>query len=103
MESKKEFSTEKLNDFLKKVDKKLETNTEVLGIENKDILKSWINELNNTKEKTITVDINKAMYEKNVNIQKKDFDKMNIKINDNIINQNNNSINKANIENNNIE
>ena len=103
MESKKEFSTEKLNDFLKKVDKKLETNTEVLGIENKDILKSWINELNNTKEKTITVDINKAMYEKNVNIQKKDFDKMDIKINDNIINQNNNTINKANIENNNIE
>ena len=49
MESKKEFSVEKINSFLNKIDKKLETNTEILGNENKDILKSWINELNNTK------------------------------------------------------
>ena len=41
MESKKEFSTEKLNLFLNKIDKKLgsEQNKDIVGNENKDILK----------------------------------------------------------------
>ena len=96
MESKKEFSVEKINSFLNKIDKKLETNTEILGNENKDILKSWINELNNTKEKTIKININKEIYDKNVNIQKENQDtikqNVNIKndINNNIIMNNNN-------------
>ena len=68
---KKEFSVEKINSFLNKIDKKLETNTEILGNENKDILKSWINELNNTKEKTIKINIKKKIYDKNINIKKK--------------------------------
>ena len=48
MESKKEFSTEKLNLFLNKIDKKLdsEQNKDIIGNENKDILKKWINILN---------------------------------------------------------
>ena len=75
MESKKEFSTEKLNLFLNKIDKKLESdkNKEILGNENKDILKQWINEFNNSKEKTIKVDINKEIYEKNLNTQNNNF------------------------------
>ena len=106
MESKNEFSTEKLNAFLNKIDKKLETNTEILGNENKDILKSWINELNNTKEKTIKININKEIYDKNVNIQKENQDtikqNLNIKndINNNniIINTNNENSESVNIE-----
>ena len=75
MESKKEFSTEKLNLFLNKIDKKLESdkNKDILGNENKDILKQWINEFNNSKEKTIKVDINKEIYEKNLNTQNNNF------------------------------
>ena len=90
MESKKEFSTEKLNLFLNKIDKKLdsEQNKDILGNENKDILKQWINEFNNSKEKKITVDINKDIYEKNMNIQKDNLNivqnnKMDIDINNN--------------------
>ena len=79
MEPKKEFSIEKLNAFLSKVDKKLEKNEEV-GDENKNVLKSWINELNNSKEKTIKVEVNKELYEKNLNEQKEAFDKMNLNI-----------------------
>ena len=79
MEPKKEFSIEKLNAFLSKVDKKLEKNEEV-GDENKNVLKSWINELNNSKEKTIKVEVNKELYEKNLNEQKETFDKMNLNI-----------------------
>ena len=98
METKKEFSTEKLNSFLNKIDKKLETNTDIVGDENKNILKSWINEFNSAKEKKVTVDINKDIYEKNLNAQKETFDKMNLKImnntNSNI--NNNNSLNKIN-------
>ena len=91
MESKKEFSTEKLNLFLNKIDKKLESdkNKDILGNENKDILKQWINEFNNSKEKTIKVDINKEIYEKNLNTQNNNF---NIEPN-----------NKMNIEQNNIK
>ena len=88
MESKKEFSTEKLNLFLNKIDKKLdsEQNKDILGNENKDILKQWINEFNNSKEKKITVDINKDIYEKNMNAQKDNLNneqnnKMDIDIN----------------------
>ena len=88
MESKKEFSTEKLNLFLNKIDKKLESdkNKDILGNENKDILKQWINEFNNSKEKTIKVDINKEIYEKNLNTQNNNFNiepnnKMNIEQN----------------------
>ena len=90
MESKKEFSVEKINSFLNKIDKKLETNTEILGNENKDILKSWINELNNTKEKTIKININKEIYDKNVNIQKENQDtiKQNVNIKNDINNNN---------------
>ncbi len=97
MESKKEFSVEKINSFLNKIDKKLETNTEILGNENKDILKSWINELNNTKEKTIKININKEIYDKNVNIQKENQDtiKQNVNIK-NDINNNNISMNTNN-------
>ena len=91
MESKKEFSTEKLNDFLNKIDKKLESNADIVGDENKNILKSWINELNNTKEKTITVDINKPIYEKNLNSQKENFDKIKLNTIDNINNNNDNN------------
>ena len=106
MESKKEFSVEKINSFLNKIDKKLETNTEILGNENKDILKSWINELNNTKEKTIKININKEIYAKNVNIQKENQDtiKQNVNIkndinnNNNIMNTNNENSESVNIE-----
>ena len=92
MESKKEFSTEKLNLFLNKIDKKLDSdqNKDILGNDNKDILKQWINEFNNSKEKKITVDINKDIYEKNMNAQK---DNLNIEQNNKIdidINNNNN-------------
>ena len=94
MESKKEFSTEKLNLFLNKIDKKLdsEQNKDILGNENKDILKQWINEFNNSKEKKITVDINKDIYEKNMNAQK---DNLNIEQNNKMdidINNNDNNI-----------
>jgi len=92
MEPKKEFSIEKLNAFLSKVDKKLEKNEEV-GDENKNVLKSWINELNNSKEKTIKVEVNKELYEKNLNEQKETFDKMNIKIQNIPKNENNNDNN----------
>ena len=81
MEPKKEFSTEKLNAFLNKVDKKFEKNLDVIGEENKDILKNWINELNNSKDKTIKVNINKEMYEKNLNAQKEYLDQMTLNIN----------------------
>ena len=92
MESKKEFSTEKLNLFLNKIDKKLdsEQNKDIIGTENKDILKKWINEFNNSKEKTIKVEINKEVYEKNMNIQNDNF---NIQQNNKMdIKQNNNNI-----------
>ena len=93
MDNKKEFSTEKLNIFLNKIDKKLdsEQNKDILGNENKDILKQWINEFNNSKEKTIKVDINKEIYEKNINIQKDNFNKgqnEKMDIDKNIINNN---------------
>ena len=87
MESKKEFSTEKLNEFLNKIDKKLETNTDIVGNENKDIIKSWINEFNSTKEKVVKVDVNKAIYDKNINAQKETFGGMNLNINKNLLNQ----------------
>ena len=94
MESKKEFSTEKLNLFLNKIDKKLDSgqNKDILGNDNKDILKQWINEFNNSKEKKITVDINKDIYEKNMNAQK---DNLNIEQNNKMgidINNNNDNI-----------
>ena len=94
MESKKEFSTEKLNLFLNKIDKKLDSvqNKDILGNDNKDILKQWINEFNNSKEKKITVDINKDIYEKNMNAQK---DNLNIEQNNKMdidINNNDNNI-----------
>ena len=103
MESKKEFSTEKLNLFLNKIDKKLgsEQNKDIVGNENKDILKQWINEFNNSKEKKITVDINKEIYEKNMNMQKDNFNlnidqnnKMDIEIN----NENTEGLTKENFE-----
>ena len=103
MESKKEFSTEKLNLFLNKIDKKLdsEQNKDIVGNENKDIIKQWINEFNNSKEKKITVDINKEIYEKNMNMQKDNFNlnidqnnKMDIEIN----NENNEGLTKENFE-----
>ena len=91
MEPKKEFSIEKLNAFLNKVDKKLEKNEEV-GDENKNVLKSWITELNNSKEKTLKVEVNKELYEKNLNEQKETFDKMlNIQNAPNIENNNDNN------------
>ena len=106
MESKKEFSTEKLNLFLNKIDKKLdsEQNKDILGNENKDILKQWINEFNNSKEKKITVDINKDIYEKNMNAQKDNLNieqnnKMDIDINNNNDNSDNpEGITKENFE-----
>ena len=107
MESKKEFSTEKLNLFLNKIDKKLESdkNKEILGNENKDILKQWINEFNNSKEKTIKVDINKEIYEKNLNTQNNNFNfeqnnKMDIEqnINKNNTNENIEELKKDNFE-----
>ena len=103
MESKKEFSTEKLNLFLNKIDKKLdsEQNKDIVGNENKDILKKWINEFNNSKGKKITVDINKEIYEKNMNKQKDNFNfnieqnnKMDIEIN----NENIEGLTKENFE-----
>lgn len=104
MESKKEFSTEKLNLFLNKIDKKLdsEQNKDILGNDNKDILKQWINEFNNSKEKKITVDINKDIYEKNMNAQKDNLNieqnnKMDIDINNNNI-DNPEGITKENFE-----
>ena len=87
MESKKEFSTEKLNEFLNKIDKKLETNTDIMGNENKNIIKSWINEFNSKKEKIVTVDINKTIYDKNINAQIETFDEKNLNINKNLLNQ----------------
>ena len=106
MESKKEFSTEKLNLFLNKIDKKLdsEQNKDILGNENKDIIKQWINEFNNSKDKKITVDINKEIYEKNLNIQKENLNiepnnKMDIDINNNNDNSDNpEGITKENFE-----
>ena len=107
MESKKEFSTEKLNLFLNKIDKKLESdkNKDILGNENKDILKQWINEFNNSKEKTIKVDINKEIYEKNLNTQNNNFNfeqnnKMDIEqnINKNNTNENIEELKKDNFE-----
>ena len=105
MESKKEFSTEKLNLFLNKIDKKLdsEQNKDILGNDNKDILKQWINEFNNSKEKKITVDINKDIYEKNMNAQK---DNLNIEQNNKMdidINNNNNIDNPEGITKENFE
>ena len=104
MESKKEFSIEKLNLFLNKIDKKLdsEQNKDILGNDNKDILKQWINEFNNSKEKKITVDINKDIYEKNMNAQKDNLNieqnnKMDIDINNNNI-DNPEGITKENFE-----
>jgi len=99
MEPKKEFSTEKLNAFLNKVDKKFQKNVDIIGEENKDILKNWINELNNSKDKTIKVNINKEMYEKNLNAQKEYLDQMTLDINN--INNISNIINNSN--DNNIE
>ena len=64
METKKEFSTEKLNSFLNKIDKKLETNTDIVGDENKNLLKSWINEFNSAKEKKVTVILIKIFMKK---------------------------------------
>ena len=92
MKSEKEYSTEKLNSFLNKIDKKLDSNKEIIGDESKNILKSWINEINNSKEKTIKVDINKEIYDKNINIQKEQYDNMKLNINDkqNEIQENNN-------------
>ena len=92
---KKEFSTEKLNLFLNKIDTKLnsEQNKDILGNENKDILKQWINEFNNTKEKTIKVDINKEIYEKNLNTQNNNLNIMEIEKNNNNDNNNNNTDN----------
>ena len=60
---------------MNKIDKKLdsEQNKDIIGNEIKDILKQWINEFNNSKEKKITVDINKEIYEKNLNMQKEKF------------------------------
>ena len=106
MESKKEFLTEKLNLFLNKIDKKLdsEQNKDILGNENKDILKQWINEFNSSKDKKITVDINKEIYEKNLNIQKDNLNiepnnKMDIDINNNNDNSDNpEGITKENFE-----
>ena len=106
MESKKEFSTEKLNLFLNKIDKKLdsEQNKDILGNENKDIIKQWINEFNSSKDKKITVDINKEIYEKNLNIQKENLNiepnnKMDIDINNNNDNSDNpEGITKENFE-----
>ena len=100
MESKKEFSTEKLNMFLNKIDKKLdsEQNKDILGNENKDILKQWINEINSSKEKTIKVEINKEIYEKNMNAQNNNFNfnkEQNTKMD---IEQNNKNNNEENIE-----
>ena len=105
MESKKEFSTEKLNLFLNKIDKKLDSvqNKDILGNDNKDILKQWINEFNNSKEKKITVDINKDIYEKNMNAQK---DNLNIEQNNKMdidINNNNNIDNPEGITKENFE
>jgi hypothetical protein len=105
MESKKEFSTEKLNLFLNKIDKKLDSdqNKDILGNDNKDILKQWINEFNSSKEKKITVDINKDIYEKNMNAQK---DNLNIEQNNKMdidINNNNNIDNPEGITKENFE
>ena len=91
MEIKKEISVEKLNAFLNKIDKKFEKDSGIVGSENKDILKNWINELNNTKEKTIKVNVNKEIYEKNLKEQNEIFDKMKINTNNtNIVFDNNN-------------
>ena len=100
MEPKKEFSAEKLNIFLNKIDKKLdsEQNKDILGNENKDILKQWINEINNSKEKTIKVEINKEIYEKNMNAQNNNFNfnkEQNTKMD---IEQNNKNNNEENVE-----
>ena len=89
MEDKKEFSVEKVNAFLNKIDKKLDTeqNKDILGKEHKEILKQWINEFNNSKEKTIKVNINKELYEKNMNNQNIDLindNKVEMKINNDI-------------------
>ena len=105
MESKKEFSTEKLNLFLNKIDKKLDSdqNKDILGNDKKDILKQWINEFNNSKEKKITVDINKDIYKKNMNAQK---DNLNIEQNNKMdidINNNNNIDNPEGITKENFE
>ena len=91
----KEISTEKLNAFLNKIDKTLESKKEILGEENNNILKSWITEFNNTKEKTIKIGINTNIYEKNLKTQNDNFGKLNI------INTTNDTITKNNISENN--
>ena len=106
MESKKEFSTEKLNLFLNKIDKKLdsEQNKDIIGNENKDILKQWINEFKNSKEKKITVDINKEIYEKNMNVQKVNFNnEQNIKMDIDLNNNDNNNDNSEGLTKENFE
>ena len=74
MENKKEFSTEKINAFLNKINEKIQNdNTDILGEENKNVLKNWINETNPNNNQTITVEINKDIYNKNIAQQNEQF------------------------------
>ena len=81
----KEISKEKLNNFLDKINKKLDSSNDV-NQKNKETIKNWINDFKNDDNSKLTITYNNELYMNNINENKEHIEQL--------FNNNNNNIKK---------
>ena len=92
----KEISKEKLNIFLDKINKKLDSSNEV-NQQNKETIKNWINDFKNDDNPKLKISYNNEIYMNNLKENKEHIEQLfNNNINQQNINENNNNIQKEN-------
>ena len=91
----KEISKEKLNNFLDKINKKLDSSNDV-NQKNKETIKNWINDFKNDDNSKLTITYNNELYMNNINENKEHIEKL---FNNNNNNQKEEEKNKEKFEN----
>ena len=91
----KEISKEKLNNFLDKINKKLDSSNDV-NQKNKETIKNWINDFKNDDNSKLTITYNNELYMNNINENKEHIEQL---FNNNNNNQKEEEKNKEKFEN----
>ena len=71
----KEISKEKLNNFLDKINKKLDSSNDV-NQKNKETIKNWINDFKNDDNSKLTITYNNELYMNNINENKEHIEQL---------------------------
>ncbi len=71
----KEISKEKLNNFLDKINKKLDSSNDV-NQKNKETIKNWINDFKNDDNSKLTITYNNELYVNNINENKEHIEQL---------------------------